>query len=82
MRLIDADKLKYQTDEDGFRYIMAYEVNSTPTIPAIPVDWILTYRRSNPKEITLDSMLEKWCEENNINMVKMIDRWSKWKKEK
>ena len=75
MRLIDADKLEYRTDEIGFGYIMAWEIHSTPTIPAIPVDWILTYRKSNPEKITLDSMLEKWCEENNINMVKMIDRW-------
>ena len=58
-------------------------LNELPTVKAIPIEWILKYRRNNRGEITyysidaIDHMLSEWCERNNIDMWDMIDRWEK-----
>ena len=52
-------------------------------VDAIPIEWILNYRFNNRGEITyysidaIDHMLSEWCEESNIDMWDMIDRWEK-----
>lgn len=86
-KLIDVDKLSFEKDKNGFDYIMAWKVNTAPIIPAIPLKWVLDYRRNNRGQIAyytedaLDYMLEAWCEENNIDMWKMIDKFDKWREE-
>ncbi len=40
MRLIDADAIVYDEREEGVLSVTEYDIDSMPTIEAIPVDWI------------------------------------------
>lgn len=92
MRLIDADKLEttavlgVQLQHADSRYYYFYEegtIDNAPTVKAIPIEWILNYRKNNQGEITyytidaIDHMLCEWCKRNNIDMWDMIDSWEK-----
>lgn len=92
MRLIDADKLetsavlgvKLQHADSNYYYFYEEEtITNAPTVKAIPIEWILNYRKNNQGEITyytidaIDHMLCEWCKRNNIDMWNMIDSWEK-----
>lgn len=75
MRLIDADALK----ENMFHYAapemvwdrgdIEHKINETPTIDAIPVEWLRSQLKNNPNDI--ESAYDDIC----IN--ELIDRWQK-----
>lgn len=87
MRLIDVEKLKIQEiyDEDLKAHFVVEEddLAERPEVKAIPIEWILNYRKNNQGEITyytidaIDHMLCEWCKRNNIDMWDMIDSWEK-----
>lgn len=50
---------------------------------AIPIEWILNYRKNNQGEITyytidaIDHMLSEWCKLSNVDIWDMINKWEK-----
>ena len=93
MSLIDADELldtlgaihnKIGADFDYKRIMQEIRQRARHNnVKAIPIEWILNYRKNNQGEITyytidaIDHMLCEWCKRNNIDMWNMIDSWEK-----
>lgn len=65
MRLIDADKLKQELKVNGFGY-QYYMLDNTPTVKAIPVEWIEEWGWKNgmSESMSLRVMIEDWVKEN------------------
>lgn len=72
----------YEGNEQLREYLRKKSVEENE-IKAIPIEWILNYRKNNQGEITyytidaIDHMLCEWCKRNNIDMWNMIDSWEK-----
>ena len=68
MRLIDADKLHYKKvwienenyDVKAAVVVFAKEIDKTPTVEAIPVEWIKEYDKTDDLAASIYRMLEAW----------------------
>ena len=83
MRLIDADVLKIKINEEwfiddygqGLHLIGEKDVDETPTVKAIPIEWIKNwYRRAldnggfmGDETISVGDLLADWEKENEVN---------------
>lgn len=72
MRLIDADKLKQELKVNGLGY-QYYMLDNTPTVKAIPIEWIKKWLETCVPRYDYDrmtyiadvyEMLDDWEEEN------------------
>lgn len=84
MRLIDAKNVEeLLTSLAMVPNVIIEKWLNEHTVKAIPMEWILNYRKNNQGEITyytidaIDHMLCEWCKRNNIDMWDMIDSWEK-----
>lgn len=84
MKLVDIDKVvsDYKGKNKSLQNVTWIELTDYE-VKAIPIEWILNYRKNNQGEITyytidaIDHMLCEWCKRNNIDMWDMIDSWEK-----
>lgn len=72
MRLIDADAIIYDEREEDVLSVTEYDIESMPTIEAIPVEWIDQYIAddTNGRQIELlqvSMMLRRWKEEHETD---------------
>lgn len=70
MRVIDADAIQYWQDDSGIKsmdYTRRGQIDSMPTIEAIPVEWIEKQKAEcYPRSlawIALEALLKTWKEE-------------------
>lgn len=77
MRLIDAEEIRYTSLKDGFGRIkeciaFSTDIEKTPTVKAIPIEWITDWLAKQTVPATsygidysaVDKMLEDWEREN------------------
>ena len=76
MRLIDADKIRYRdmsggSVPNGVWYTFLDDVEKTPTVRAIPIEWIRNYVSHWVSEIYKNfvlNMIKTWEKENESNI--------------
>lgn len=71
MRLIDADEIPFVNDPkhphvEGFQTVTKTAIDNTPTVEAIPIEWIETYmqRFTLYTRWAFEGMIEEWRKKN------------------
>lgn len=74
MRTIDADAIPWEVADVGeIPVITKEEIDSMPTVEAIPVDWLLKQGKTAYASDTVEYIRE--VEEYNRTITDLIDKW-------